>query len=89
MVIDDAGTSARARADPEKFKAANKEFVDGLRKHPVTGEGLPANGTNVVTNVLTEPGGYPTRNFSTGQFEGASKIRGDTQAELENARGGG
>ena len=88
IVIDDEGTTARAPADPEKFKAANKEWVAGLRKHPVTGEGLPAYGTNVLTNVINEAGAYPTRNFSTGQFEGASKISGETQAELENARGG-
>jgi aldehyde:ferredoxin oxidoreductase len=32
IVIDDAGTAARAPADPEKFKAANKEFVAGPAK---------------------------------------------------------
>jgi len=88
IVIDDEGTAVRTPADPEKFKAANKEWVAGLRKHPVTGEGLPAYGTNVLTNVINEAGAYPTRNFSVGQFEGASKISGETQAELENARGG-
>ena len=88
IVVDDAGMPARSPKDPEKFKEANKAFVAGLRKHPVTGEGLPAYGTNVLTNVLNEAGGYPTKNFSTGQFEGASKISGETQAELENARGG-
>ena len=88
IVLDDQGTTARAPADPEKFKAANKEWVAGLRKHAVTGEGLPAYGTNVLTNVINEAGAYPTRNFSTGQFEGASKISGEAQAELENSRGG-
>ena len=88
IVVDDAGTSTRSPANPEKFKAANKAFVAGLKKHPVTGEGLPAYGTNVLTNVLNEAGGYPTRNFSSGQFEGASKISGEAQAEMENARGG-
>jgi aldehyde:ferredoxin oxidoreductase len=88
IVLDDEGMKMRQPADPEKFKAANKEFVAGLKKHPVTGEGLPAYGTNVLTNVLSEAGGYPTRNFSTGQFEGAGKISGETQAELENSRGG-
>jgi aldehyde:ferredoxin oxidoreductase len=88
IVLDDEGTVVRAPADPEKFKAANKEWVAGLRKHPVTGEGLPAYGTNVLTNVINEAGAYPTRNFSTGQFEGASKISGEAQAELENSRGG-
>jgi aldehyde:ferredoxin oxidoreductase len=88
IVIDDAGCAARTPADPEKFKAANKEFVAGLRKHAVTGEGLPAYGTNVLTNVINEAGAYPTNNFATGQFETAGKISGETQAELENARGG-
>jgi aldehyde:ferredoxin oxidoreductase len=88
IAIDDTGCSARTPADPEKFKAANKEFVAGLRKHAVTGEGLPAYGTNVLTNIINEAGGYPTHNFATGQFATAGKISGETQAELENARGG-
>jgi len=88
IVLDDAGMKMRQPANPEKFKAANKAFAEGLRKHPVTGEGLPAFGTNVLTNVVNEAGGYPTNNFKTGQFEGASKISGETQAALENERGG-
>jgi aldehyde:ferredoxin oxidoreductase len=88
IVVDDSGAKQRAPKDPEKFKEANKAFVAGLRKHPVTGQGLPAYGTNVLTNVINEAGGYPTRNFSAGQFEGAAKISGEAQAELENTRGG-
>ncbi len=88
IVLDDAGCKMRKPKDPDKFKAANKEFVAGIKKHPVSGEGLPAFGTNVLTNVLNEAGGYPTRNFSSGQFEGANKISGETLAELETSRGG-
>lgn len=88
MVIDETGTTTCQPKDPVKFKAAAKAFSEGLQKHAVTGQGLPAFGTNVLTNVLNEAGGYPTRNFSTGQFEGASKISGETQAELETKRGG-
>jgi aldehyde:ferredoxin oxidoreductase len=88
IVVDDSGTKQRAPKDPEKFKEANKAFVAGLRKHPVTGQGLPAYGTNVLTNVINEAGGYPTRNFATGQFEGAAKISGEVLAEMENTRGG-
>jgi aldehyde:ferredoxin oxidoreductase len=88
IIVDDEGTARREPADPDKFKEANKAFVAGLKKHPVTGEGLPAYGTNVLTNVVNEAGGYPTNNFSTGQFAGASKISGEAQAELENTRGG-
>lgn len=88
IVLDDSGMSARSPKDPEKFKEANKNFVAGLKKHPVTGEGLPAYGTNVLTNVINEAGAYPANNFQLGQFEGASKISGETLAELETSRGG-
>jgi aldehyde:ferredoxin oxidoreductase len=88
IILDDAGMSMRQPKDPEKFKAANQAFVAGLKKHPVTGEGLPAYGTNVLTNVLNEAGAYPTKNFSWGRFDGCSKISGETQAEVENKRGG-
>jgi len=88
IVLDDTGTEARSPKDPEKFKEANMAFTQGLKKHPVTGEGLPAYGTNVLTNVINEAGGYPTHNFASGNFDGASKISGETQAETETARGG-
>jgi aldehyde:ferredoxin oxidoreductase len=88
IVIDDDGCPIRQPKVPEKFKAANKEFVAGIKKHAVSGEGLPAFGTNVLTNVVNEAGGYPTHNFKLGQFAGAAKISGETQAELELSRGG-
>jgi aldehyde:ferredoxin oxidoreductase len=88
IVLDDTGMSVRQPKDPDKFREANKIFVDGLRKHGVTGEALPAYGTNVLTNILNEAGGYPTYNFREGRFAGASKISGETQAALEFDRGG-
>jgi aldehyde:ferredoxin oxidoreductase len=88
IVLDDTGMASRAPKDPNKFKAANKKFVEGLKKHPVTGEGLPTFGTNVLANVINEAGGYPTHNFIWGRFLGVSKISGETQAETEIARGG-
>jgi aldehyde:ferredoxin oxidoreductase len=87
IVLDDSEMPMRSPKDPEKFKEANKNFVQGLRKHPVTGEGLPTYGTNVLTNVINEAGGYPTHNFKEGQFAGAAKISGEALAELEKARG--
>ncbi len=88
IVLDDAGMKMRSPKDPEKFKAANKEWVDGLKKNPTTGEGLPAYGTNVLTNIINEAGSYPTHNFLWGRFDGCEKISGETQAETETARGG-
>jgi len=88
IVLDDTGMKMRSPKDPEKFREANKNWVDGLKKHPVTGEGLPAFGTNVLTNVLNEAGAYPTMNFSSGRFSGHTKISGETQAATETERGG-
>ena len=88
IVIDDAGMKMRQPQDPDKFKEANKEWVAGLKKHPVSGEGLPAYGTNVLTNIINEAGAYPTKNFMWGRFDNCDKISGETQAELEDARGG-
>ena len=88
IVIDDAGMKMRPPKDPDKFKEANKAWVAGLKKHPVSGEGLPAYGTNVLTNVINEAGAYPTKNFMWGRFDNCDKISGETQAETEEARGG-
>ena len=88
IVIDDAGMKMRSPKDPEKFKAATKKWVEGLKKNATTGEGLPAYGTNVLTNVINEAGSYPTHNFLWGRFDGCEKISGETQAETETSRGG-
>ncbi len=88
IVIDETGAKMRTPADPDKFRAANKTWVEGLKKHPVTGEGLPAYGTNVLTNVLNEAGAYPVNNFSLGRFEGHELISGETMAKTETERGG-
>ncbi len=88
IILDDTGVKYRQPKDPEKFKDANKRFVEGLMKHPVTGKGLPAYGTNILANIINEAGAYPTYNFKDGKFAGTSKISGETQAELEVKRGG-
>ncbi len=88
IVIDDTGAGFRNPKDPENFKEANKIFTRGIKEHPVTGEGLPAFGTNVLTDVLNEAGAYPTLNFKSGRFDGAAKIGGQALATLETQRNG-
>jgi aldehyde:ferredoxin oxidoreductase len=88
IVLDDNDMPARSPKDPEKFKEANKAFVQGLKKHPITGEGLPSFGTNVLTNVINEAGALPTHNFRDGRFEGVGSVSGETQSETMKARGG-
>jgi len=55
------------------FKATNaaKAVLSG---NPVTGEGLPKLGTQVLMNVINEVGAMPTRNMREVQFEGANRI---------------
>src|SRR6185369_8583400 len=86
--IDDAGAPKVIIADPEKFKVAARTFAKALMDHPVSGEGLPTYGTNVLVNILNEAGGLPTRNFKVGRFDGADKISGETMHETIVARGG-
>jgi aldehyde:ferredoxin oxidoreductase len=88
IVLDDTGTTMRSPKHPGKFKEATKIWVKGLQSHPVTGQGLPTYGTNILTNILNEAGGYPTYNFKEGRFAGAAKISGETEAALETSRGG-
>ncbi len=88
IVLDDRGAGAVPIAKKEAFKKAAKKFAKALKEHPVTGEGLPTYGTNVLTNVVNEAGGLPTRNFSSGRFEDASKVSGEMQREIILKRDG-
>jgi aldehyde:ferredoxin oxidoreductase len=88
IVLDDTGMSMRQPKDQDKFREANKKWVAGLQGHGVTGQALPAYGTNVLTNIINEAGGYPTYNFKEGRFAGAAKISGEVEAETETKRGG-
>lgn len=88
IVVDDDGAERRQPADPEKFKEANKTWAEILHNHPVTGQGLPAYGTNILLNIINEAGALPTQNFREGRFEHACDISGEHMVELINARGG-
>ncbi len=48
-----------------------------LAGHPVTGEGLPTYGTQVLMNVINEIGALPTNNHREVQFVGAKDISGE------------
>lgn len=88
IVVDDSGSGKVPVANPEAFKAANKRWVEMLRGHPVTGQGLPTYGTAVLINIINEAGALPTKNFRSGRFEYAQDISGERIAELIEKRGG-
>jgi aldehyde:ferredoxin oxidoreductase len=88
IVVSDKGLGSPEHADKEAFSSAIKVFSSALKEHPVSGQGLPTYGTNVLTNILSEAGGLPTRNFSEGSFEGAEATSGERQREITLERGG-
>ena len=88
IVISYADTRSVAPVDKDAFVAATRRFSAALKEHAVSGTGLPMYGTNVLTNILSEAGGLPTRNFSTGSFKFADAIGGETQRDTILARGG-
>jgi len=56
--------------------------------HPVSGQGLPTYGTNILVNILNEAGGFPTHNFRSGHCEHAHKICGETMHDVIVSRNG-
>ncbi|MCK4849853.1 MAG: aldehyde ferredoxin oxidoreductase, partial [Phycisphaerae bacterium] len=88
VVIDAEGGKRPESADGKAFSEAARVFAAELKKHGVTGTTLPMYGTNALTNVINEAGALPTRNFSSGQFEGANKTGGETQREIIIERDG-
>ena len=74
------GTGSVKVAKPGEFKDAVMRSLKTLRENPVSGEALTTYGTAVLVNIINENGILPTRNFSTGVFEGAEKISGEEMA---------
>ncbi|BCS87436.1 aldehyde ferredoxin oxidoreductase family protein [Pseudodesulfovibrio sediminis] len=88
IVLDPEFANKVSAADNDAFKAARSTWVEILKGHPVTAEGLPAFGTSVLVNVINEAGAMPTKNFRLGQCDHAADISGEKIAELIEARGG-
>lgn len=68
------GTKGVKVNNPKEFMAAVNAAKKVLADHPVTGNGLPTHGTQILMNVINEMGSLPTRNFKDVQFESADDI---------------
>ncbi len=88
IIIDPTGGAAAPVKDTEKFKDASKRFAKALMDHPVSGQGLPSYGTDILVNIINEAGGLPVRNFSSGRFEQAENVSGETLNKLTQERKG-
>ena len=63
------------------FMAAVDAGKAVLAENAVTGQGLPAYGTQVLMNVINGVGGLPARNMRDVGFEGAENISAEAMAE--------
>jgi aldehyde:ferredoxin oxidoreductase len=88
IVVDGTGGPGVEIANQDQFKAGRKKLTDAMLQHDLTkpGGGLNSFGTDVLMNILSEAGGLPTRNFSSGSFEGAALISGEKIAEIVEER---
>ena len=88
IIIDPSEGESAPLVDKDAFKEAAKRFAKAIMEHPVTSEGLPTYGTDILINVINEAGALPTRNFSNGRFEGADKVGGETLNKITVERKG-
>ena len=90
VVIDRADARSVPLADPDLFRTAARRFAQELINDPKLGPkgGTHLYGTAAITAAVNEMGSLPTRNFSSGSFEGAATLRGEQMRETILARGG-
>jgi aldehyde:ferredoxin oxidoreductase len=86
IVIDDSETSEGLLdlADEAGYNEIAKNWNKELAQKKV----LTDQGTPFLVKVISGEKGMPTRNFSTGYFEGWEKIDAEAMVELIKARGG-
>jgi len=88
IVLDAKGAPGVELANKELFNQGRKKLTEALMQHDITKPkgALNSYGTAVLINILNEAGGLPTRNFSSGRFEGAAKIAGEAVFEGNKER---
>jgi len=74
--------------DKPLFEQGKKKINDSMQTHNLTKPkgALNSYGTAVLINILNEAGGLPTRNFTSGRFEGAARIAGEAIFEGNKQR---
>ena len=77
-------------ADAELFRTAARTFAQKLINDPKLGTKGSQHlyGTASIVAAVNEIGSLPTRNFSTGNFDASTRLRGEILREETLARGG-
>jgi aldehyde:ferredoxin oxidoreductase len=87
VVFDDREAKPAEVHDAKEMREVSRDFARILLKDPKT-ENRHNFGTPGVLSLCNELGILPTRNFSSGRFERAEDISGETIANLIVTRGG-
>lgn len=87
IVIDGSGALPVGIHDPERFREINRELTKILIDNPQS-KVFELYGTAAMVDTTNALGALPTRNFSSGSFEGAEKINGDALRQTILERGG-
>ncbi len=87
IVVDDTGAGPSPAFDEALLREASKTLVQTIMADPKT-ENRHQYGTPAVLMMCQELGILPTRNFRTGQFEGALELSGERVSEVILGRGG-
>jgi aldehyde:ferredoxin oxidoreductase len=84
------GTGGVKVADDSAFLEALTKARKMVADHPVTGQGLPAYGTQILINILDQSGGLPVNNFrDSGTFPNADATSGETLSKTYLVRNKG
>ncbi len=87
IVIDGSTGGKPPILDLPAYRKAQKEYNQDLLGHPQT-RVYTDYGTAAMTRMSNGFGALPTRNFSSGQFEGAEQVSGELMRQTQLARGG-
>lgn len=87
IIFDNAGGENPSQEDPEKYKPVRKSYTTAVINHPQS-QVYKDYGTAAMTMMCNTMGALPTRNFSSGEFEQAESISGDTMRAMTLERGG-
>jgi len=86
IVFDDTGGKKPPIAQPEAFKAAQKDYTKSVLEHPQSAT-YRDYGTAAMTQLTQAFAGIPVRNFSRGTFDEVERIGGESLREFTLTRG--
>jgi aldehyde:ferredoxin oxidoreductase len=88
IILDRKDAPGVEIVNKDLFEEGKKKMIDAIQSHDISKPqgALNSYGTAVLINILNEAGGLPTRNFSSGRFEGAAKIAGEAIFEGNKQR---